>query len=113
MPASAQDAWTSKQIRLIVPFTPAGVAYTSGRAIADALCYLLGRQVIVDNKPGTSGKIGTALAKAAPADGYTLVLGSRAPCDQPARGGLSFGTSGTGGTPHIAGELLKCAPART
>ncbi|MDR6768246.1 tripartite-type tricarboxylate transporter receptor subunit TctC [Acidovorax delafieldii] len=151
----AQDVWPSKPLRLIVPFTPGGVTDTSGRLIAESLGKRLGQQIVVDNKPGASGNIGTALAKSAPADGYTLVLGfdgtmvinphvfSKLPFDtakdfapvgkigdatlvlvanpgvpvkgladvialsktQP--GGLSFGTSGTGGTPHIAGELLK------
>jgi tripartite-type tricarboxylate transporter receptor subunit TctC len=155
LPAHAQETWPAKPIRLIVPFTPGGVTDTSGRLIADALGKRLGQQVIVDNKPGASGNIGTALAKSAPADGYTLVLGfdgtmvinphvfAKLPFDTlkdfapvgkignatlilvahpelPAKtltevialsksrpGGLSFGTSGTGGTPHIAGELLK------
>ncbi len=153
--ANAQDAWPTKPIRLIVPFTPGGVTDTSGRLIAEALGKRLGQQIIVDNRPGASGNIGTAMAKAAPADGYTLVLGfdgtmvinphvfAKLPFDTlkdfapvgkignatlilvahpgvPAKtlsevialsksqpGGLAFGTSGTGGTPHIAGELLK------
>jgi tripartite-type tricarboxylate transporter receptor subunit TctC len=154
-PAHAQDAWPSKPIRLIVPFTPGGVTDTSGRLIAEVLGKRLGQQIIVDNKPGASGNIGTSLAKAAAADGYTLVLGfdgtmvinphvfAKLPFDtmkdfapvgkigdatlilvahpdlpvksvadvialsKARQGGLSFGTSGTGGTPHIAGELLK------
>ena len=73
--ATAQDAWPSKPIRLIVPFTPAGVADTSARVVAEFLGRRLGQQVVVDNKPGASGNIGMALAKEAPADGYTLVLG--------------------------------------
>jgi tripartite-type tricarboxylate transporter receptor subunit TctC len=153
--AQAQDAWPNKTIRLVVPFTPGGVTDTSGRLIAEHLGKRLGQQIIVDNKPGASGNIGTSLVKTAAADGYTLVLGfdgtmvinphvfAKTPFDTvkdfvpvgkigdatlilvanpalPAKtltevialsktqpGGLSFGTSGTGGTPHIAGELLK------
>ena len=154
--AQAQaPAYPSKPIRLVVPFTPGGVTDTSGRLIADQLGKRLGQQVIVDNKPGASGNIGTQLVASAEADGYTLLLGfdgtmvinphvfpkvgfdtlkDFAPIGKigdavlilvahpnfPAKslkdvialsksqaGGLSYGTSGTGGTPHIAGELLK------
>ena len=155
LPAAAQAPWPTKPVRLIVPFTPGGVTDTSGRVVAEFLGRRLGQQVIVDNKPGASGNIGMALAKDAPADGYTLVLAfdgtmvinphvfAKVPFDtlkdytsigkignatlvlvanpdapiktlgelvsvsKKTAGGLSFGTSGTGGTPHIAGELLK------
>ncbi|MEG2877288.1 MAG: tripartite tricarboxylate transporter substrate binding protein [Comamonas sp.] len=153
-PAMAQD-FPSKPIRLVVPFTPGGVTDTGARVVAERLGARLGQQVVIDNRPGASGNIGTqAVAGAAP-DGHTLVLGfdgtlvinphvfAKVPFDTvkdfapvskigdtalvivthpsvPARtlaeliayskslqGGLSYGSSGTGGTPHIAAEMLK------
>ncbi len=152
--AQAQ-AYPAKPIRLVVPFTPGGVTDTSGRLIAEQLSRRLGQQVIVDNRPGASGNIGTQQVAAAEPDGYTLLLGfdgtlvinphvfpkvgfdtlkDFAPIgkigdavlilvahpnfqaktlkdvialSKSQAGGLSYGTSGTGGTPHIAGELLK------
>jgi len=152
--AQAQD-YPTRAIRLIVPFSPGGVADTSARVVADRLATRLGQQVIVENRAGASGNIGTQqVAQAAP-DGYTLVLGfdgtmvinpwvfPNIPFDtvkdfvpvtklgdatlimvahpsvaannmkelialaKTKPGTLSYGTSGTGGTPHLAGELLN------
>lgn len=153
--ALAQDECPGKTIRLVVPFATGGVTDSSARAIVDKLGARLGQTVVIDNRPGASGNIGTdAVAKAAP-DGCTLLLGfdgtlainphifAKVPFD-PLRDFepitklgdatlilvahpsvpantlqelialgrskpelLSFGTSGAGGTPHLAGELLK------
>lgn len=75
VPVSAQQAFPNKPIRLIVPFTPGGVTDTSGRLIADQLSRRIGQQIIVENKPGASGNIGSAMVANAEPDGYTLVLG--------------------------------------
>jgi tripartite-type tricarboxylate transporter receptor subunit TctC len=159
-PAAAQtgavaDGFPNRPIRLIVPFATGGVTDTSGRVIAEALSRRLGQQVIVDNRPGASGNIGTSAVATAAPDGYTLLLAfdgtmvinphvfAKVPFDtlkdfspigrigdavlilvahpgvkattlqevialsKATAGGLSYGTSGIGGTPHIAGELLN------
>ena len=71
--------YPSKPIRLIVPFTPAGGTDTSARIMAQAWSDDLGWRVVVENRPGASGRIGTEIAAKAPADGYTLLMGSVAP----------------------------------
>ncbi|HYC49117.1 MAG TPA: tripartite tricarboxylate transporter substrate binding protein [Burkholderiales bacterium] len=73
------QAWPTKPIRLIVPYPAGGGVDASGRLIGHALSEQLGQQVIVENRGGATGRIGTeAVARAAP-DGYTLLLGSGAP----------------------------------
>jgi len=77
-PAHATETarqYPSRPIRLIVPFAPGGVSDTGARLVADKLGQRLGQQVIVDNKPGASGNIGTHMAAQAEPDGYTLLLG--------------------------------------
>jgi tripartite-type tricarboxylate transporter receptor subunit TctC len=71
----AQTEYPNKPIRLIVPFTPGGVTDASARLIAEQMSKRLGHQMIVENKPGASGNIGTSQVAAAEPDGYTLLLG--------------------------------------
>ncbi len=76
--ASAQ-VYPGKSIRLIVPWPPGGGTDSAGRIMAQALSDGLGGPVVVENRPGASGRIGTEFAAKAPADGYTLLMGSVAP----------------------------------
>jgi tripartite-type tricarboxylate transporter receptor subunit TctC len=151
----AQTSYPNRAIRLIVPFVPGGVADTGGRLIADALSKRTNQQIIVENKPGASGNIGTTLVANAEPDGYTILLGfdgtlvinphvfakmtfdsvkdfapigkigdaatilvanPKVPVktlmdvinlSKTSPNGLEFGTSGIGGTPHLAGERLN------
>ena len=73
----AQPAdYPTKPVRLIVPYAVGGNADIVARVISPKLSDALGQQIIVDNRPGVSGNIGAELASRAPADGYTLVIGT-------------------------------------
>jgi tripartite-type tricarboxylate transporter receptor subunit TctC len=150
----AQGKYPEKPVRLVIPFPPAGPTDIIGRMVAEKLTPILGQQVVVDNKAGAAGSIGSAeVAKARP-DGYTLLFATSsthatnpttfvklpydpvkdyAPvamiCVNPLvlvthpsmpdnlpglielmkknPGKYSYGSSGTGGITHFAGELLK------
>jgi tripartite-type tricarboxylate transporter receptor subunit TctC len=71
--ASAQE-YPTKPIRLIVPYPTAGTTDPLSRMVAEALGKALGQTVVVENKPGANGNIGTAEAVKAAPDGYTLVV---------------------------------------
>lgn len=72
----ADDKWPSKTITYVVPLAAGGATDTAGRLISQQLSSALGVSVIVENKPGAGGSIGTEYVARAPADGYTLVGGS-------------------------------------
>src|SRR5262245_37849057 len=70
---AAQD-YPAKPVRLIVPFPPGAINDTVGRIVATQLSGRLGKQVIVENRSGAGGVIGTEIAANAPKDGYTLLV---------------------------------------
>ena len=74
-PAAAQS-YPVKSIRWISPWPAGGANDIFSRAIGQKIAESLGQQVLVDNRPGAAGTIGSDIAAKAPADGYTLVMGS-------------------------------------
>lgn len=73
-PALAQDGFPNKPLRIVVPFTAGGVVDSIARAIGERLSAKYGQPVLVENKAGAGGSIGTDFVAKAPADGYTLLL---------------------------------------
>ena len=72
-PVLAQS-WPQRPIKLVVPWPAAGAVDMVGRALADRLTARLGQPVVVENKPGATGQIGSTSVVQAPPDGYTLLL---------------------------------------
>jgi tripartite-type tricarboxylate transporter receptor subunit TctC len=76
LPAHAQDAYPSRQITLIAPYAAGGSTDLVARVLSEGLKVRLGQPIVIDNKPGGNGVIGTReVVKAAP-DGYTLLIGA-------------------------------------
>lgn len=73
----AQGAYPERAVRFIVPNPPGGPSDLVARLLADGMRGDLGQSIVVENRPGASGLIGTAVAASAPADGYTVLVTSR------------------------------------
>ena len=156
LPVAAAQDYPNRPIRLVVPYPPgASTNDILGRALAQRLTDALGQQVVVDNRSGASGNVGSELVAKATPDGYTLLIGVAGPLAVgpsvysklgydpikdlapiamfatipyilvvnpavPANnikelialakskpGQMNFASSGSGGSPHLCGELFK------
>jgi len=74
--AQAQDHYPSRTITMIVPFAAGGSTDVIGRLVAEGLHSVLGQSVVVDNRGGAGGSLGTAAIAKAPPDGYTIGMGT-------------------------------------
>jgi tripartite-type tricarboxylate transporter receptor subunit TctC len=92
LPATAQDNWPNRPIRLIVPFGPGGPSDIVARIIAPKISAALGQPVVVDNRAGAGGVTGVDVAAKAEPDGYTFAMGSA--------GGLAISPNLDRGTPY-------------
>ena len=76
---AAGQAYPTKPIRMIAPYPPAGTSDILARIVGQKLIEAWGERVVVDNRPGASGSLGTEIAAKSAADGYTMLIGSVAP----------------------------------
>lgn len=74
VPAVFAQAYPVKPIRMIVGFAPGGGTDVTARAIVQELSEALGQRVVIDNRPGANGIVGTEVAAKSPADGYTILM---------------------------------------
>jgi tripartite-type tricarboxylate transporter receptor subunit TctC len=74
--AAAQDVYPSRPIRLVVPYAPGGVSDITGRIVAQKMTELLGQSMVVENRAGAGGMLGTGSVAKADPDGYSIVLSS-------------------------------------
>ena len=76
VPAASAQAWPSKPIRWVVPSTPGDGSDVMGRLIAEKIGRELGQTVVIDNKPGAGGVLGSEFVAKSAADGYTMIVGN-------------------------------------
>src|SRR5882724_5022809 len=76
---SQGQAYPNQPIKLIVPWPPGGGVDTSARIISQPLSERLGQNIVIENRGGAGGNIGTEMAARAKPDGYTLLMGSSSP----------------------------------
>ena len=125
--SSRAQAYPNKSLKIIVGYPPGGSTDVPARIVGQKLAEVLGQTVVVENKPGASGNIGAELAARAAPDGYTIFwvsIGTAVSASLfptlPVRsvqelidyikarpGELSYSSSGTGGSPHLAAEWFK------
>lgn len=79
LPAVAQSDFPNKPIRVIVPFGAGSGADGATRVIAEQMQRVLGQGMVVENRPGASGAVAAVAVKQAPADGYTILVGTNSP----------------------------------
>lgn len=75
--AARADNWPNRSISWIVPFTPGGITDSSARLVGQGLGQRIGQQVIIENRPGAGGSIGTEAAVRAAPDGHTILYGTQ------------------------------------
>jgi len=73
---TSKDVYPNRPVRMIVPFGAGGPGDIFARLIGQKLSEQLGQQLVIENRPGAGGNIGAGIAARAPADGYTLLIGS-------------------------------------
>ena len=74
--AQAADTFPNRAVRMIIPFPVGGATDILARVVAQKSAELFGQQVVVDNRPGAGGTLGSRIAVTATADGYTLLMGT-------------------------------------
>ncbi|WP_439594618.1 Bug family tripartite tricarboxylate transporter substrate binding protein [Falsiroseomonas sp.] len=73
-PLRAQEAWPSRPIRMVLPYAPGGATDVIGRLVADRLSQRLPQRVVMENRTGAGGAIGSSFVAKAPGDGHTLLF---------------------------------------